>query len=39
MTQLQSAIQRIAVAVTVLALAGCAVGPNFSAPAAPEVDR
>jgi NodT family efflux transporter outer membrane factor (OMF) lipoprotein len=39
MTQLQSAIQRIAVAVTVLALAGCAVGPNFRAPAAPEVDR
>ncbi|TAN08507.1 MAG: efflux transporter outer membrane subunit [Rhodanobacteraceae bacterium] len=39
MIQLQSAIRQIAVVAAVFALAGCAVGPNFRAPAAPGVDR
>ncbi|MGH8125383.1 MAG: efflux transporter outer membrane subunit [Rhodanobacteraceae bacterium] len=39
MIQLTSAIRRIAVVVTVFAVAGCAVGPNFREPASPDVDR
>ncbi|TAN01041.1 MAG: efflux transporter outer membrane subunit [Rhodanobacteraceae bacterium] len=44
MTHTKSAIRRAAVAmatasITALALAGCAVGPNFREPAAPDVDR
>ncbi|HEX7370928.1 MAG TPA: efflux transporter outer membrane subunit [Rhodanobacteraceae bacterium] len=39
MIKLKSAVQRATVAVAVSALAGCAVGPNFTQPAAPHVDR
>ncbi|HEX5960480.1 MAG TPA: efflux transporter outer membrane subunit [Rhodanobacteraceae bacterium] len=39
MIQLKSALRRTAVAIAVVALAGCAVGPNFREPAAPQVDR
>ena len=39
MTKLKSAARRAAVSVAVLALAGCAVGPNFREPAAPRVER
>jgi NodT family efflux transporter outer membrane factor (OMF) lipoprotein len=39
MTLLKSAARRATLAITVFALTGCAVGPNFRAPAAPAVDR
>ncbi|MDE1898928.1 MAG: efflux transporter outer membrane subunit [Xanthomonadaceae bacterium] len=39
MIQLETAIRRAAVAMTALALAGCAVGPNFREPATPHVER
>lgn len=38
-TPMKSAVRRTAVAIAVFALAGCAVGPNFREPAAPQVDR
>jgi len=39
MTPLKSAARRATLTMTVLALAGCAVGPNFRVPAPPAVDR
>ncbi|HET7930618.1 MAG TPA: efflux transporter outer membrane subunit [Rhodanobacteraceae bacterium] len=39
MSKMMPALRRAAVAIAVLALAGCAVGPNYREPAAPAVDR
>lgn len=39
MINFKSTARRIAVTVAIFALAGCAAGPNFRAPAAPRVDR
>src|SRR6185312_13968730 len=39
MTPLKSAARRATLTMATLALAGCAVGPNFRVPAAPAVDR
>lgn len=39
MTPFKSAARRATLTIAVLALAGCAVGPNFRVPAAPAVDR